>query len=47
MVYNGKTIFMLTIDIYPIEATASKEGKLKTVQITEKDLVKVIEETEQ
>ncbi|MCK4334309.1 hypothetical protein KAX06_05950 [candidate division WOR-3 bacterium] len=47
VVYNGKTIFMLTIDIYPIEATASKEGKLKTVQITEKDLVKVIEETEQ
>lgn len=47
VVYNGKTIFMLTIDIYPIEATASKEGKLETVQITEKDLVKVIEETEQ
>ncbi|TKJ42942.1 hypothetical protein CEE36_05495 [candidate division TA06 bacterium B3_TA06] len=44
VVSNGKTIFMLTIDIYPVIKTASKEGKLKTVEITEKDLVKVVEE---
>jgi hypothetical protein len=43
-VLNGKTIFMQTIDIYPIEETASKEKKIKTVEFTEDYLKKAVEE---
>jgi hypothetical protein len=40
--YNGKTIFLFTIDISKIEKTASKAGKLKTVEISESDLISKI-----
>jgi len=43
VVHNNKTIFMLTIDIFPYPTSASKRGVLKTVEITETDLVRIIE----
>lgn len=38
--YNNKTIFLLVIDIYPHEKSASKRGVLKSIEITETDLFK-------
>jgi len=43
VVHNNKTIFMLTIDIFLYETPASKRGPLKTVEITETDLIRIIE----
>lgn len=40
--HNNKTIFMLIIDIFPHKTSASRRGPLKTIEITEKDLIKVI-----
>jgi len=42
LVHNNKTIFVIVIDIYPHEKPASKRGRLKPIEVTEKDLVKVI-----
>lgn len=42
LVHNNKTIFIVTIDIFPHETTASKRGSIKTTEITEKDLIKMI-----
>jgi len=39
LVHNNKTVFFVTIDIAPHKKTASKRGKLKTIEITEDDLV--------
>jgi|GEM_PF-400436 len=39
VVHNGKTIFLITIDISHYDESASKRGKLKSVVITEADLV--------
>ncbi len=47
VVHNGKTIFLLTIDICPHQVPASKRGDLKTVEITEDDLVKVVRDGEE
>jgi hypothetical protein len=44
VVYNNKTIFLMTIDLFPHEEPASKRGALNPVEITEEDLIKVIEE---
>ena len=38
--HNHKTIFMVTVDIYPHEKPASKRGYLKSVEITQDDLVR-------
>ncbi len=40
--HNNKTIFLITIDVYPYVKPASKRGTLKTVEITETDLINVI-----
>jgi hypothetical protein len=40
--HNNKTIFLMVIDIYPHETTASKRGKLQCIEICEDDLVKTI-----
>jgi hypothetical protein len=40
--HNNKSIFLITIDIFIYEKSASKRGRLKTVEITETDLVNVI-----
>lgn len=37
--YNNKTIFFITIDIYPYEKSASKRGSLKSYEITLADLL--------
>jgi hypothetical protein len=40
--YNNKTIFFITIDIYPYEKSASKRGSLKSYEITLADLLSPI-----
>lgn len=40
--HNNKTIFILVIDIYPHEQSASKRGPLKTIEITESELVQAL-----
>lgn len=45
--YNGKTIFILTIDIYSHEKSASQRGGLKPVEIAEEDLIKTVEGSEE
>lgn len=44
IIHNNKTIFLITIDIFPYDTPASKRGKLSTVEITEAELIKVVEE---
>lgn len=39
VVHNHKTIFLLTIDIYPHPEPVSKRGPIKAVEIAEKELV--------
>jgi hypothetical protein len=39
LVHNNKTIFFVVVDICQHEATASKRGVLKTVEVTEADLI--------
>lgn len=41
--HNDKTIFLLTIDIFPHEASASHRGRLRSYEITKEDLVNLIE----
>lgn len=45
VIHNNKTIFIITIDIFPHSKTASKRGTLKPIEITEDDLIKITEET--
>ena len=42
--HNHKTIFLLTIDIFPHEKSASKRGYLKSFEITQNDLVRSAED---
>ncbi len=42
--YNNKTIFLIVVDIYPHEEPASKRGRLKQIEITERDLIAVVED---
>lgn len=44
VIHNNKTIFIVVIDIYPHEAPASKRGVLETIEITEQDLIRHVEE---
>ncbi|MFC1712164.1 hypothetical protein ACFL6S_00780 [Candidatus Poribacteria bacterium] len=46
VIHNNKTIFLITIDIAPYEASASKRGVLDVVEITEEDLVQRVERSE-
>lgn len=39
VIHNNKTIFLITIDICRYETTASERGKLRAIEVTEKDLV--------
>lgn len=41
-VHNAKTIYFITIDLFPHETSASKRGKIKSYIITESDLRKEI-----
>ena len=40
----NKTIFLVNIDVFPHEVSASKRGSLKPIEITEDDLVKSVKE---
>lgn len=42
IVHNAKTIYFITIDLFPHETSASKRGKIKSYIITESDLRKEI-----
>lgn len=42
VIHNNKTIFLIVIDIYPHEKSASKRGTLKAIQITENDLIELV-----
>ena len=44
VVHNNKTIFLVTIDIFCHQSTASRRGKLKTYEITESNLIERISE---
>ncbi len=43
LTHNNKTLFILVIDIFPHETSASKRGKLKVVEVKEADLITVLE----
>ncbi|MCP6757700.1 MAG: hypothetical protein NHB32_02760 [Fischerella sp. CENA71] len=43
IVFGNKTIFITVIDIFTHEQPASKRGIIKPIEITEKDLIKIIE----
>lgn len=40
---NNKTIFFIVVDIFEYETSASKRGPMKTVDITEQELVRRVE----
>lgn len=44
VIHNNKTIFLVTIDICPHETSASKRGHLMAVEITEQELIRIVEE---
>jgi len=44
LTHNGKTIFLLTIDIHPYSESASRRGKLQTIEVTAEDLVSCVQE---
>jgi hypothetical protein len=44
VIHNNKTIFLVTIDICPHETSASKRGHLRAVEITEQELIRIVEE---
>lgn len=39
VVHNNKTIFIITIDIFPHSTSASQRGEIQAVEITEDDLI--------
>jgi len=41
IIHNNKTIFILTIDIFPHEKPASKRSGVRTMEITGEDLIKI------
>lgn len=42
VIHNNKTIFLMTIDIFPYKTSASRRGRLKVIEITGKDLIQKI-----
>jgi hypothetical protein len=45
VIHNNKTVFLVTIDISHYDEPASKRGPLQVVEITEADLLRVVEAT--
>ena len=41
IIHNNKTIFLITIDIFPHQEPASKRGVLKPLEISENDLIQI------
>jgi len=44
VIYNHKSLFLITIDIYPHAKPVSQREPLKVVEITEIELIKTIQE---
>lgn len=44
IIYNHKTIFFITIDIYPHSEPVSQRKPLKAISITEEELIQTAEE---
>jgi hypothetical protein len=44
LTHNNKTIFFVVIDLYPHDLPASKRGQLRSIEITESDLISRISE---
>ncbi|MCJ7790627.1 MAG: hypothetical protein MUP69_10750 [Candidatus Atribacteria bacterium] len=44
MMHNNKTIFFITIDIFPYKNPPSKSGFLETIEITEENLIRFVKE---
>lgn len=44
LVHNHKTIFLITIDVYPHPKPVSQRPSIKATEITEEELVEIIEE---
>jgi len=44
LIHNHKTIFLITIDIYKHEKPVSKRGPIKAINITEEELIEIVEE---
>jgi hypothetical protein len=45
LTHNSKTIFFIVIDLFPYSLSASKRGQLRSVEITDSDLIGSIEQT--
>jgi hypothetical protein len=45
--HNNKTIYLLTIDIYPHAEPASRRGPLETEEITENELIRAVDAAEE
>jgi hypothetical protein len=44
LTHNNKTVFFVVIDLFPHDLSASKRGQLRSIEITDSDLIKVSEE---
>jgi len=45
VIHNHKTIFLITIDLYPHDKPASKRSLIKATEITEQEFIDIIEES--
>lgn len=44
VIHNHKTIFLITVDIFPHEKPVSQRPPVKAIEITEEELIEIIEE---
>ena len=45
VIHNHKTIFLITIDLYPHDKPVSKTSLIKAAEITEEEFIDIIEES--
>ena len=45
VIHNHKTIFLITIDLYPHDKPVSKRSLIKATEITEQEFIDIIEES--
>jgi hypothetical protein len=46
VIYNNKLLLLIVVDIFPHEKSASQRGRLKAIEITENDLIQILETNE-
>jgi hypothetical protein len=44
VIHNNKTIFIITIDIFPHNTSASGRGAIQSIEITEENLINIVDE---